>query len=172
MSQTHTDTDTDDAEADGPIDHVELLLFELADATYALELGRVRQTMEVPETSRVPNAPGIVEGVASVAGDVVVVVDARTAFGVDAPRSGPRDPTLVLLDHGGAETMEDVGLIVDNVADVVTVNVDRLRPVGEGAPPPHADGDWFRAAVVDEADAVSTYVLDTAALVGAIGRRA
>jgi chemotaxis signal transduction protein len=166
---SHTDTHTEDADA--PIDHVEFLLFELADATYALELGRVRQTMEVPETSRVPNAPRIVDGVASVAGDVVVVVDARTAFGVDAPRTGPRDPTILLLDHGGAETMEDVGLIVDNVADVVTVHVDQLRPIDEVAPPAHGGGEWFRAAVVDEGGTASTYVLDTATLVGAIGDR-
>jgi chemotaxis signal transduction protein len=173
MSATEPDAD---GEADDPTDHVEFLLFTLDGASYALELGRVRQTMEVPQTSRVPNAPALVEGVASVAGDVVVVLDGRTVTGASQSREGDREPMLLLLDHGGPETMEELGVVVDDVEDVATVHVDRVRPpdaidAPDGAGRTRGDDRWFRAVIVpDESDAEAppaTYVLDVVALVEA-----
>jgi chemotaxis signal transduction protein len=166
-------TEPADGEADGPIDHVEFLRFELDGDSYALELGRVRQTMEVPQTSRVPNAPDLVTGVASVTGDITVVVDGRAIVGGRLPRETGLDPMMLLVDHGGSETMEALGLVIDEVGDIDAVHVDDVRPIdgsGAGETPPGVDDRWFRAVIVDDGDGSGrppdpTCVFDVAALI-------
>jgi purine-binding chemotaxis protein CheW len=160
-----SETDHPD-DGDHETDHVRFLQFDLAGATYALEVGRVAGTHEVPPVTRVPNGPDRIEGVASLDGGVVVVLDGRRLLGAPARDETADRPTLVDLDDIGG-TVEDVGLVVDRAGGLRPVPVDDIHPVDDLPTPPPADaGDWFRAGVTDD-DGSVTYVFDVAALVAA-----
>jgi purine-binding chemotaxis protein CheW len=68
---------------------VDLLVFELDDARYALRLECVREVARAVLITPLPDAPTVVEGVIDVRGNLVAVYDLRARFGLP-PR--PLDP--------------------------------------------------------------------------------
>jgi chemotaxis signal transduction protein len=166
MSVSDTGDETDDA-----ADHVEFLLFELEMAQYAVEVGRVEQTIEVPDLARVPRAPQLVEGIASVGGDVVAVVDGRVLLGASERGEFGPPPMLLLLDHGADDPAEKLGLVVDAVGNLRSYPTDRIVPTSEtDTDPPHGTPEWFRAAVRPEDPTLgtSTFVLDVERVAAAV----
>ena len=71
-----------------------------------------------------PHGPDYVRGVINLRGEVVTVVDLRTILGLEPVEVTGNTRNVILHFHG-----EHVGLIVDRVADVVTVGTDEIdRP--------------------------------------------
>jgi len=159
--------DADDPEHD----HVDFLAFDLAGDTYAIEVGRVRGTVDVPPVTRVPGASALVEGVVSVDGDVTVVTDGRAVVGADERGEADPRPMLLLLDTGAGEHAESVGLVVDRVRGIRPHHVDDVVPTGE-ASGGASDGDPapFRAALVAGvgSETEPVHVVDVPRLVEAV----
>lgn len=130
-------------DADAPT-RVELLRFSVGGDAYAFESGRVASVRVHVETTDIPGAGAAVVGAATLDGETVVVVDARTLFETD--HLGP-GATLV-LDRATGE--RPIGLVVDEPPEVETHDVSRFATVSEAAAegwaPPMGTG-WFRAAV-------------------------
>jgi purine-binding chemotaxis protein CheW len=78
---------------------VDLLVFELDDARYALRLDAVREVARAVLITPLPAAPPVVEGVIDVRGSLVPVYDLRTRFGLP-PRALHPDDHLVLAWTG------------------------------------------------------------------------
>ncbi|WP_254536968.1 chemotaxis protein CheW [Halomarina litorea] len=117
-----------------PVEVLEVVACRVGESWYGLEVGRVRQVDDCPPTTRVPRTAPAVRGVASVAGEVTVVVDARVALD-----SSPDDGSdrLVVLDRG--DQPQPVALLVDAVADIERCPVETL-----GRPGPDDTG-WAKA---------------------------
>jgi len=95
------------------------LSFEIADELYAVPIGKVREILGgLPKLARVPNAPPFLRGLMSLRGTVMPLVDLRMSFGLTA-RKETEDRTAVVLVTEVVNTV--VGLLVDNVVDVVSV---------------------------------------------------
>jgi purine-binding chemotaxis protein CheW len=128
MSESETDVSSGTA-PDEPPEHVEFVRFQLADRSYAVELGAVAQLVRNPELTRVPRTPSLVAGVTGVAGDVTAVVEGRVLVD-SAARDPTADAALLLFDR---EVIgQTSGLLVDVVDRVVTLPVDCIRPPAEG----------------------------------------
>jgi len=97
-----------------------LLLFRTGGRVFAVEAGAVREILPATPCTRIPGAPTAVRGLVNVRGTLVTVVDAALAIGVrTAPVSGDGEQvggTLVLVEHKS----RPIGLIVDDVLDLVT----------------------------------------------------
>jgi len=112
-----------DARPAAESERVEFVTFRVAGTQYALEVGRVTQVTDSPPTTRVPHTPSTVRGVASVAGEVTVVVDARAVLGI----AGGTDGRLLVLDRG--DRPQAVALAVDAVDGIDSYAVERIaRP--------------------------------------------
>lgn len=86
----------------------------------ALEL--VREIVPMRAATRVPGAPDWVRGLVNLRGALVTVADLSARFG--APRPGDVGDVLV------AEVMgKTIGILVDRVRDVMTLNAARLETV-------------------------------------------
>lgn len=77
--------------ADKAGEALELLVFELAGARYALDLSCVREVVRAVFITPLPGAPVVVEGVISVRGELVPVYDFRARFGLPARPLHPDD---------------------------------------------------------------------------------
>jgi purine-binding chemotaxis protein CheW len=77
--------------ADNAGEALELLVFELAGARYALDLSSVREVVRAVFITPLPGAPAVVEGVISVRGEIVPVYDFRARFGLAARPLHPDD---------------------------------------------------------------------------------
>lgn len=93
----------------------------------------IRQTEEINrqlELTAVPHAPACVRGVVNLRGEVVTVLDLRTILGLE-----PQALTAASRNVVVRADSEQVGLLVDRVADVVTVSAEEMEP-----PPANVSG--------------------------------
>lgn len=85
----------------------------------------VHEVQAAVTVTHLPGAPGIVEGVINVRGDVVPVIALRRRLGLDSPPPLLSDH-LVLADVGGRR----VALRVDHARGLRDVDPGRLTPAG------------------------------------------
>jgi purine-binding chemotaxis protein CheW len=105
------------------------ILFELAEAAYALPSGAVQRMEMVEHVTPVPNAPPYVDGVVFSRGQVVPAVNLRRRFGFDRVAYDLKT-RLIVVGHAG----RTVGLIVDSAREFVQIAADAIQP------PPEAMG--------------------------------
>lgn len=118
------------------------LVIRLGAETYGLPIAAVDEVVRLPETlTRLPKAPAYVQGVMSLRGKVIPVIDQRQRFSVAGGEVGEgRRVVVVTLDGLQA------GFTVDAVARILEVEADDLMPA-----PELSDGDrlFDRAASVE-----------------------
>jgi purine-binding chemotaxis protein CheW len=117
------DGDMDDDRRDEAL----LVVFWLDGAQYAVDIDHVQEIIRVPsQLIRVPNAPGNVQGLVSLRGGVLPVVDLRGRLGLPAAERDDRQRIIVLTrgGEGGPRT----GFIVDSVLEVARVPRQSIEP--------------------------------------------
>lgn len=112
---------------------VQLCTFRVGGEDYAVDVMRVREIITPLPITPVPRAPPFVEGVVRLRGEVVPVLDVRRRFGLPAGALG-RKSRFVIVHVAGRR----IGLVVDEVCEVVRVPRSDLRPaprlVGQDGP--------------------------------------
>lgn len=100
----------------------QLVVFELVNETYGVDINRVQSIIQMQEITYVPGAPQFIEGVINLRGAVVPVVDLRTRFEL-AHRDGQEGVVVIveLEEH-------QIGVIVDAVTDVTMVSEESIEP--------------------------------------------
>jgi len=109
-----------------------LLLFRTGGRVFAVAAGAVREILPASPSTRIPGAPAPVRGLVNVRGTLVTVVDTAQAIGLEAAAvdwtaDGATGGTLVLVEYAS----RPVGLVVDEVLDLVTVSDAELTAAGE-----------------------------------------
>ncbi len=94
------------------------LAFTVADLPLAVPVDRVAEVAPVPAITRIPRAARHIEGLASVRGKPIPVMDLRKRLGLVNPVTSPRARLVVVLAREGGEP---VGLIVDSVGEILSV---------------------------------------------------
>ncbi|RMG87875.1 MAG: purine-binding chemotaxis protein CheW [Candidatus Dadabacteria bacterium] len=109
---------------------LQLVTFHAGDEEFGVNILEVREINRMMEITRVPHAPGFVEGVVNLRGQVIPVVDLRKRFGLP-PRERDRSTRIVVVELGE----KVVGFIVDSVSEVLRVPERLVEP-----PPPIVGG--------------------------------
>jgi purine-binding chemotaxis protein CheW len=105
------------------VEKKQLVVFNLAEEAYAVDIAVVREIIQMQSITHVPGTPHSVEGVINLRGSVIPIVDLRKRFklnGVDKDK----DTRIVVVSCKG----QDVGVIVDSVAEVLRIPVDSIEP--------------------------------------------
>jgi len=90
------------------------ICFQVGEARYALPLGPVAQVLRFENVTPVPMAPGFVEGILNLGGEVVPVVNLRSRFGLERGQPSRRSRVLVVERDGVKH-----GLLVDGVKEIL-----------------------------------------------------
>lgn len=107
-------------------DTVPLVVFRIGEDAFALPVGAVDEVARAPDRiARVPNAPDFIEGVVSLRGEVLPVIDQRKRFGLPAERTGAGRLVVVRTARHRA------GLVVDSVAEVLRAPAEAIEPAPE-----------------------------------------
>jgi purine-binding chemotaxis protein CheW len=104
----------------------EILVFELDDEEYGVDILQVVEIRGYEGVTPIPNAPAHVKGMVNLRGRVVPIVDLRIRFGRAEPRYDAL--TVVIILQVASRT---VGMVVDGVSDVVGVHASELHPAPE-----------------------------------------
>lgn len=99
------------------------LAFRIADEMFAVGIKEIIEIIGIYDITELPDVPIYVKGVINLRGKVVPVVDVRTRFMIPEIDYGPRTCIIIV---GFEENL--VGLIVDEVAEVVNIDKDHIDP--------------------------------------------
>ncbi|MEW6523235.1 MAG: chemotaxis protein CheW [Bacillota bacterium] len=103
---------------------LQLVVFELAGESYGVDIAQVREIIVMQKITRVPRAPGFVEGIINLRGKVIPVVDLRRRFGLPAERAVAGQERIVVVEFDSTS----IGLVVDAVSEVLRVPLDTVEP--------------------------------------------
>jgi purine-binding chemotaxis protein CheW len=101
----------------------QLVIFELADENYGLDISSVESIIKMQAITVVPHAPNFVEGVTNLRGKVLPVIDLRKRFNLPG-RQVDKDSRIIVVSFNKKE----IGMMVDSVSEVLTINTDVVEP--------------------------------------------
>ena len=104
-------------------DAKEFLTFTLGDENYALDILTVKEIRGYESVTKIANAPPFIKGVINLRGDIVPIVDLRIKFNVGEATYNEFTIVIVLHIHNRI-----VGIVVDGVSDVVSLEAEQLLP--------------------------------------------
>ena len=108
--------------------------FKLGDQSFSIPLLSVREVIQMPEITPMPNMPSHFEGMINLRGQILGVFNVHKRLGVKAkqPDKTTPAPVVIIVEELGV----NVGFIVDEVSKVihVTENMKREAPLKEGDP--------------------------------------
>ncbi|MFV8781576.1 chemotaxis protein CheW [Microbulbifer sp. SA54] len=104
----------------------EFLVFSLGDEEYAIDILKVQEIRGYDNVTRIANAPDFIKGVANLRGVIVPIVDLRIKFRLSNAVYDEQTVVIVVNIAGRV-----VGIVVDRVSDVMTLNAEQIKPAPE-----------------------------------------
>ncbi|CAM3951535.1 chemotaxis protein CheW [Roseateles saccharophilus] len=108
----------------------EVLTSTLGGQEYGIDILAVQEIRRYEAPTRIANAASHLLGIVNLRGVIVPIVDLRRSMGLPAEHGAS---TVTVIVNVGART---VGLVVDEVSDVVTLDPEQIQPrpsLGNGA---------------------------------------
>jgi len=103
------------------------LTFSLGGETFAMEIRCIREVIQFGGLTLVPLMPDFIRGVINLRGAVVPVIDLSVRF--HRPPSDPSKRTcIVILEVGDEEHLSTLGVMVDNVSEVLEIMREDIEP--------------------------------------------
>lgn len=119
----------------------QLVVFKLAEEEYGVDIATVQSIIQMQEITAVPGATSYVSGVINLRGSVIPVINLRQRFGLEQVEAS-KDTRILVVNSGGGQ---DIGAVVDSVAEVLRVPVDSIEPPSEMIMT--ADSDYMQGII-------------------------
>ncbi len=104
----------------------EFLTFILGREEYGIDILKVQEIRGYDAVTSIANMPEFIKGVINLRGIIVPIVDLRIKFKL--PDISYDEFTVVVILNLGTRVM---GIVVDSVSDVLTIQSEQIRPVPE-----------------------------------------
>jgi purine-binding chemotaxis protein CheW len=118
---------TDHATATGA-DRRELISFRVGDQEYCVDIMAVREIRGWSPATTLPQSPSYMRGVINLRGAVLPIMDLAARLGM--PVIEPTVRSVFIVVKAGDRT---VGLLVDAVSDILSINDDMVQPTPDVA---------------------------------------
>jgi len=101
---------------------LKLACFSLAGQSYAIDITNIRQIIRPSKIRPLIQSPRFVEGVINLRGAVIPIIDLRKRFEISI--NPDKEPRIIIV------TVEKqvVGMVVDEVSEVITISQDQVQP--------------------------------------------
>lgn len=110
------------------IETIQYIVIRLGDEQYGIDIRNIETITRMQHVTRVPKMPSYLKGVINLRGVVIPVMSIRLRMNLDNDEitKNTRIIVLKLAEEG------NVGFIVDEVREVVTLNVDDIEKIADG----------------------------------------
>ena len=105
---------------------LQFLTFTINDEEYGVDIMAVREIKGWTETTRLPNSPAYMRGVINLRGLIIPIFDLRARFGREQTIASVKNVVIIL-----AVGERNIGILVDSVSDILTVNNSEVKPAPE-----------------------------------------
>lgn len=102
------------------------LTFTLADEVFAVDVARVREILEMPSITKVPQVPDFMRGVINLRGCVVPVIDLRLKFGMEETSQTVNTCIIVVEVVMDGENIV-LGALADSVQEVIEMESSQIE---------------------------------------------
>jgi purine-binding chemotaxis protein CheW len=106
----------------------EFLTFRLGAESYGIDILKVQEIRGYEQPTTIANAPPFIKGVINLRGVIVPILDLRVKFRL--PETQYDEFTVVIILNVASRV---VGVVVDSVSDVLSLDPDAIRPTPEFA---------------------------------------
>lgn len=107
------------------------LTFRLKGEEYAVPILKVHEIIGQMEATYVPRTPEFVRGVINLRGKIIPVIDLKVRFGMQAASDTDRTCIIVLQIERSDRSPLTMGVLVDDVPEVLGIGVDSIGPAPE-----------------------------------------
>jgi purine-binding chemotaxis protein CheW len=104
----------------------QVVRFMVGKESFGVDISRVQEIVTVPEITRVPDTPDFMEGIINLRGKIVSIIDLRKRLRINGSERDKKNRILVTEIEGRV-----VGLVVDEVSEVLRLNPDNIEPPPE-----------------------------------------
>ena len=101
------------------------LTFNLDQEVFAVDVGRVREILELSSITKVPRTPAFMRGVINLRGSVVPVIDLRLKFGMTVTEQTVNTCIIVVEVQMDDETIV-LGALADSVQEVIEMEPEQI----------------------------------------------
>lgn len=108
------------------LETTQYLTFNLADEVFAVDVGRVREILEITSITKVPQTPDFMRGVINLRGSVVPVIDMRLKFGMSETERTVNTCIIVVEVTMDGETIV-LGSLADSVQEVIEMEAAQIE---------------------------------------------
>jgi purine-binding chemotaxis protein CheW len=130
MAEIEENIDLADDYLDEDTQKDRFLSFKIADEDYAIEIKYIIEIIGIQRITKVPNISDFIKGIINLRGNIIPVVDVRKRFNLNEIDYNDRTCIIVVRLSNTS-----IGLIVDEVQEVVNIMEDHIAP-----PPPTNKG--------------------------------
>ncbi|MDQ7830823.1 MAG: chemotaxis protein CheW [Desulfovibrionaceae bacterium] len=112
---------------DATLNDNQYLTFVLENELFALNIGSVREVLELTSITKVPRTPEFIRGVINLRGRAVPVVDLRMKFGMGETRRTVNTCIIIVeVELDGEATV--LGALADSVQEVYEMESSQIEP--------------------------------------------
>ncbi len=97
-------------------------VLSLSGKYFAVEVIKVKEVLNMPKISKVPNAHQAIVGVFNLRGQIFTIIDIRHFLNLEIRPVSDKDYVVILEEEGTA-----FGIIVDKVIDVVSLDSNKIQ---------------------------------------------
>ncbi len=108
----------------------QLLTFSLGNEEYGVSILKVKELIGMMDITPVPRTPQFIKGVMNLRGRIIPVIDLRIKFGMDVQEYDERT-CIMVMDIYVQGTPRTMGVIVDSVSEVVSIEDNEIEPPPE-----------------------------------------
>lgn len=143
----------------GGANSIQLIAFSIGEQAYGVEITTVREIRAWNGATPLPNTREFVRGVVNLRGTIVPIFDLRARFGAGVTEATKTHVVVVL-----AVGEKWIGILVDAVSDILTVQKSDIHAVPEGE---NMDSELLNGIVTHDSRMVG--LIDLVAVVGQTG---
>jgi len=120
---------------------ISYLTFKLGEETFAANVGKVLNILEMTKITEVPKAPEYMKGVINLRGTVLPVIDTKIKFDLGETEFTDNTCIVVMEIDMDGDTIH-VGALVDSVQEVLEIGDDQIQP-------PPSIGSKYRSEFIE-----------------------
>lgn len=105
---------------------LKLIVFQLKDEEYAIEVEYIQSIERMQPVTRIPRTYPFIKGVMNLRGVITPIIDLRTRFGIEEKEYDDATRILVISKND-----MEFGFIVDGANDVIDIPEDKIEPPPE-----------------------------------------
>ena len=107
------------------LETTQFIVIKIGDEQYGININNIDNILRMQHITRVPKVASYIEGVINLRGEVIPVISLRTRMGLPDGEE-TKDTRIIILK---VEQQEVMGVIVDEVKEVVTLSEEQMERV-------------------------------------------